>query len=191
MVCHHRIPSSHQVNSPADTKGQQHQRAFYKSGNPSGSKATCLCKERGNSACTVEASSPLHLLHKPISKRSTQIHHHLALLLLVLLLWPQLLSCTWSSTTSSFVGCPRSSSFSSRALVQYLYFAQYFATAAHGACGSVLGGRGCIWLVLWRRFRPPRDRSTTWACCCSWLMERRVEEGMRWWRGLEHHPWWL
>ena len=182
----HRIPSSHQENSPPDTK---HQREFYKLGNPSGSKATCLCKERGNSACTVEAFSPLRLLRKPISKRSTQTHH-LALLLLLLLLLPLLLSCTWSSTTSFVVGCPRSSLFFRKQLVQYLYYAWYFAPAARGAFGSVLGGRGCIWLALWPRFRPPRDRSTTWACCCSWLMGRRVEEGMRLWRGLEHRPWW-
>jgi len=179
MRCH-RIQWRHRENFPADRGVRR--RVFYKWGNRSESRATCLCKARGNSVCTVEASSLLLLLRRPISKRGTQ---NLPTLLLFLL--PPLLSCTWSSKASVFVASP-SSSLSPKPLQLFFPNGWDWTQKAAAARGCVWGERGCIWRALWRRFRPRQDRSTTWACCCSWWKRKRVEEGMRLWKGLEHHP---
>ena len=159
------------------------ERVFCKWGNRSERRATCLCKERGNSVCTVEASSLLLLLHKPTSKQGIQ---NLLLLLLLFFLFRPLLSCTWSSTATVFVDSPTSSLSPKR---RQLLFPNRWNSPRKAATarGRVWGEGGCIWRALWRRFRPPQDRSTTWAWCCSWK-RKRVEEGMRLWKGLEHHP---
>jgi len=169
----HRIQWRHRPERGGGGRGE---RVFYKWGNRSENRATCLCKERGNSVCTVEASSLLLLLRKPISKRGTQ---NLPTLLF--------LSCTWSSKATVSVRSP-TSSLSPKPL-RLLLFPRHWDSSAT-ARGCVSGGRGCIWPVLWRRFPPPQDRSTTSACCCycCCCCRKRVEEGMKLWKGLEHHP---
>lgn len=159
---------SHNYLIPAMSARNQPQ-VFDKLGSPSESRATCLCMERGTSACTVEASELLLLLQNQISKLN--IHHHNPQLLLF---------CTWSL----MMMMKPSSLFYFHSPPPPTHLRLLIASASFCSSSSSSSCTG-----LMPPLQPPPLQAHSITSLCSTSPRKTVKEGvMTLWRGLGNRP---